>query len=99
MANGVYTNTELIETIIVDLNNLPKMLFDGQYIQFCTIVSQMGQKLINLRKTIDTDLKNREATIETLKQQLRATDCGVKEMTMEEYAKLQEKEGAENGSN
>lgn len=98
MANGVYTNAELVETIIVDLNNLPKMLFDGQYIQFCTLVSQMGQKLINLRKTIDTDLKNREAIIETLKQQLRATGCNVNEMTMEEYAKLKEKDGAEDGT-
>ena len=98
MANGTYTNKELIENIIVNLNNLPKAMCNGQFIQFCSIVSQMGQKLINLRETIDADLKKKDETIETLKRQLCEAGCNVKEMTMEEYAKLKEKDGAGNGT-
>ena len=91
MADVTYTNKELIDTIIVDLNNLPGKLIAGQFIQFCTIVSQMGQKLINLRETIDADLKNREATIETLKRQLREMDCEVVDIPAEQLIK---KDGA-----
>lgn len=71
MANGLYTNSEMIDGLIVDLNNLLKSIFGGQYIGACSIVTGMAKKLSNLRKTIDNDLKNREETIETLKQELR----------------------------
>ena len=91
MDKGIYTNSELIETLIVDLNNLPKQLIAGQFINFCSIVSQMGQKLINLRNTIDNDLKNREETIEKLKNELRAAGAEVEDMTPEEFIKKHNK--------
>ena len=99
MAKDLMTNSELISSIIVDLNRLPKCLIDGQFIQFCNIVTSMGQKLVNLRNTIDNDLKNREKTIETLKEELRAAGHGVKDMTpqqfIDEVMDKEEKDGAE----
>lgn len=71
MANGLYTNSELVDSIILDLNNLPKELIDGQFIRACNIITQMSQKLINLRQTIDNDLKSRDETIENLKREIR----------------------------
>lgn len=91
MAKGMYTNSELVETLIVDLNNLTKELASGQYIQFCTIVSRMGQKLINLRKNIDADLESKNKTIEQLKNQLRNLGQDIEDFTAEEFVgKLKE---------
>jgi hypothetical protein len=95
MANGLFTNEELIDSLIVDLNSIPKLLIDGQGILFCSIVSSMGQKLVNLKKGIKDDLENKNKVIEELKRALKETDVGCVDMTPEEY--LKEKDGAENG--
>lgn len=87
MANGLYTNTELMDSVIVDLNNTLKDIFSGQYIQACCHVTQMSQKLVNLRNTIDNDLKNREETIERLKQVLRDSGVEVRDITTGDIAK------------
>lgn len=71
MANGLLTNKELVDTIIVDLNNLLKEAMSGQYIRMCSYVTQISQKLANLRTTIDSDLKSRDDHIEDLKNQLK----------------------------
>lgn len=85
MAKDIMTNTELIESLIVDLNSLPKKLIDGQFIQFCSTIYQMGQKLINLCNTIDNDIKNRNQTIETLKEELRNAGHNVNDMTPQQF--------------
>lgn len=87
MANGLYTNSELIETIIDDLNTFLMFQVSGKHVQACAIMTGMAQKLVNLRKTIDNDLKNRDQTIEMLKERLR--DCGqeVIEVPAEQYVK------------
>lgn len=98
MANGLYTNSELLDSIIVDLNALLKALFTGQYVKVCALVTSMVQKLTNLRKTIDNDVKNREETIEKLKQALRNAGCNTKEMTPKEFVQMvgaENKEGEE----
>lgn len=87
MSNGLYTNTELMDTVIVDLNNMLKELFSGQYIQACCHVTQISQKLVNLRNTINNDIKNREKTIEFLKQVLRDNGIEVRDITPEEMVK------------
>lgn len=101
MAKDILTNTELIDSLIGDLNSLPKKMIDGQFIQFCGTVYRMGQKLINLRNTIDNDIKNRNKTIETLKEELRNVGHEVNDMTPAEFIKRmnQGKDGAENGGN
>ena len=72
MANGLYTNSELVDTIIADLNRIIKEALNGQYIEACCHVTQAAQKLVNLRTNIDKDLKSRDNTIENLKRELRA---------------------------
>ena len=87
MANGLLSNSELVDTLIVDLNNLPKHLMTGQYIQFCNTVSQMGQKLINLRTGIKADLDSKDNVIESLKETIRNMGEDVKDVSVEEYMK------------
>ena len=94
MANGMYTNSELIDTIIVDINNVLKDMMNGQFIDICFIVTSMTQKLTNLKKGIDTDLANKDKTIETLKQELRDAGCEIEEFTPDELFD-QKKDGAE----
>ena len=77
MTNGIMTNKELVGSLIQDLNNLVKEQQAGQHLQACQIIVGMTQKLANLYNTIDDDLKNRDKTIDSLKQQLRAAGVEV----------------------
>ncbi|MBQ1779223.1 MAG: hypothetical protein IIZ93_13800 [Acidaminococcaceae bacterium] len=86
MADGIHTSVELVDSLIIDLNNLPKDLIDGQFIQFCTKISQMGQKLINLRTGIKSDTENKNQIIEELKRQLRNAGSDIEDMTPEEFS-------------
>lgn len=91
MANGTFTNSELVKSIVADLNALIKNELCGEYVMACAIVTNMAQKLMNLQKTIDNDLKNRDETIDALKERLRACGQEVIEVPADEYAKeLQE---------
>lgn len=93
MADGVYTNVELIETILVDLNNMIKELFNGQYINVCGDMNQIAKKLLILRENVDNDLKNREQIIEQLKEQLRNAGRDIVEYTPQEYVEKMKKDG------
>ena len=95
MANGLYTNIEYIDSIIVDINSMIQEQLSGQYIKACCTVAQISQKLINLRNTIDDDLKNREHTIEILKEQLRMAGAEVADYTPQEFIDKMKKDGAE----
>jgi hypothetical protein len=55
----------------------------------------MSQKLVNLRKTIDNDLQNKDRIIEELKSALDMVDNGVAVKNTEAPATEQEKEGVE----
>ena len=83
----MYTNSELIETILNDLNDYMKSQAHGQYVQGCIIVSNIAQKLVNLRKTIDNDLKDQERIINELKEQLRKLGYETIEVSPEEFQK------------
>ena len=83
MANGIYTNSELVQTIIADLNRIIKEALNGQYIEACCYVTQAAQKLINLRTNIDKDLKSRDDMIENLKRELRAAGKEIIDVTNE----------------
>ena len=99
MANGLYSNVELIESLIADLNEVIKNTVSGQYLQASITITGMTQKLTNLRQTIDNDLKNRDRTIEELKRQLRSMGAEIVEMTPEQYANEIKKDGVLNGGN
>ena len=75
--NGILTNKELINSIINDLNEYLKAQASGQMLQAAAIMAGVSQKLLNLYKTVDDDLKNRDETIDSLKQQLRAAGVEV----------------------
>lgn len=93
---GLYDNEGLIDTLIIDCNNLVKVLAGGNYVQFCSIVVQMVQKLSNLKSGIKNDLDSKNNVIEELKNQLRHCGQEVEDMTAEEYIlKYGKKDGAE----
>ena len=96
MQKGLHTNSELIDTIIVDMNNMIKEALSGQYVQICYVVTAMTQKLMNLKKNIDADMTSKDRYIEQLKEQLRAEGIEVNEMSPEEFInKYGKKDGAE----
>lgn len=68
--NGLYDNCGLCDTLICDCDNAVKALTAGKSIQFCSIMVQMVQKLSNLRKGIETDIKRRDQTIHDLNELL-----------------------------
>ena len=72
--NGIYTHSELINSIMQDLNSLVKCHMIGEHVTACAIMTGISQKLLKLKEGVANDLKNREETIEQLKEELRA--CG-----------------------
>ena len=72
--NGIYTHSELINSIMQDLNSLVKCHMIGEHVTACAIMTGISQKLLKLKEGVANDLKNREQTIEQLKEELRA--CG-----------------------
>ena len=87
MAKGTYTNSELIDTIIVDINNMIKEALSGQYVQICYIVTTITQKLMNLKKGIDADIDSKNKVIEQLKEQLRNLGQDIEDLSAEEFVK------------
>lgn len=79
---GLFDSEGLCDSLLLDLNSLPKLLMSGQYIQFCAAVTGMGQKLMSLKTGIKNDMDSMSAKVEELK---RANDS------------LIEKGGGENG--
>lgn len=65
---GFMDNEGLIQSLIVNLNDLIKCMAVGQYIQFAGIVAQMGQKLANLKKGVRNDREDLEEQIKGLKR-------------------------------
>jgi len=99
MANGIYTNAETVDTIIADMNNLLRAAHEGQYVQACAVVTQIAQKLINLREGIKADLASKDKTIEELKQALRNAGEMVEDISPEELlAEQNGKAGAADGT-
>ena len=65
---GLYDNEGLCDSLLLDLNNIPKLLMTGQYIQFCALVTGMGQKLVNLKSGIRADMDSMKQKVEDLKR-------------------------------
>ena len=83
---GLMDNEGLCDSLLLDLNNLPKALANGQYIQFCSLVSSMGQKLVNLKKGISEDIQSMRENIEEIKR-----------VNNDLLQQLNEKDGASDG--
>ena len=98
MSKGILTNVELVDTLISDLNNLIKNISSGQYIQFCFVITQMTQKLVNLKSGIESDIDNKNKIIESLKETIRNMGEGVNDVSIEEYMeKYIPKDGVDDG--
>ena len=65
---GFYDSTGMINTLIIDCNELPKALFQGQYVHFCAKICEMVQKLSALKDGIEADRKSLEEQIADLKR-------------------------------
>lgn len=63
---GLFDNIGLIDTLIVDCNELPKLLISGQGVGWCAKVVEMTQKLVNLKKGVRADVDSMRKQIETL---------------------------------
>ena len=89
---GLYDNDGLLETLITDLNKLPKLLIDGQFIATCDLIAKMAQKIMNVRKGIKAEKDDYEWKIEDLKRLNN-------ELAEQVYHVPVEKDGGENGGN
>lgn len=66
---GLYDNIGLIDTLIVDCNELPKLLVSGHWVGFCAKVVEMVQKLSNLKIGVKNDVDSLRQQIATLTQE------------------------------
>lgn len=85
MAKGVFTNLEMIDSLISDLNNAEKYLFEGQIIAHCDGIAKIAQKITLLKHGIEKDIENRDETISKLKSQIeemgaKVIDCKPEEL-------------------
>ena len=61
---GLYDSIGLIDSLIVDCNELPRALFSGKFVQFCSMIVGMVQKLANLKQGIKNDMESLKEQIE-----------------------------------
>ena len=87
--NGIYNHAELIDSILSDLNSLMKYHMIGEHVMACAIMTGISQKLMKLKEGVANDLKNRENTIEQLKDELRACGREVIDIPANEFGKDQ----------
>ena len=59
---------ELIDSLILDCNNAVRHLTGGNYIAFCNVMTQLVQKIANVRKGIKADMDSKNRQIEELKE-------------------------------
>lgn len=85
MNNGTYTTAELIDSLVLDLNNMVKNFMSGQCIAACGIVNAMGQKLVNLKTGVEADLKSKNDEIEALKECIRELGGECKTVPIKEF--------------
>lgn len=86
--NGIFTHTELIDSIMQDLNNLIKYHMIGEHVMACAVLTGISQKLLRLKEGVANDLKNREDTIEQLKEELRACGREVIDVPVDEHKEV-----------
>jgi hypothetical protein len=68
---GLLDNEGLIDSLIVDVNNVVKDLVSGQYISFTRTINYMIQKLANLKNNYKIEISSRDDEITLLRNQLQ----------------------------
>ena len=66
--NGIMDNEGLIDTLLVDTNNLIKYLINGQNIAFCDLIHSIAVRLNNLKKGIKNDMAAKDEEIAELRR-------------------------------
>lgn len=67
---GLFDAVGLIETLIIDCNEIPRLLIGGHGVAFCTKIVEMVQKLSKLKTGVANDIKSRDEQIKELQQQI-----------------------------
>ena len=67
---GLYDSSGLIDSLIIDCNELPKDLMTDQNIRFCNRLVQMVQKLHELKNGLESILKSKDEVIADLNKAL-----------------------------
>ena len=65
---GLVDSAGMVDLLIIDCNELTKLLVEGRYVGFCAKIVEMVQKLTNLKAGIKADLEDREASIRELRK-------------------------------
>ena len=65
-SGGLFDSNGLIDTLIVDCNELLKLLIAGRYVGFCAKLVEMIQKLSNLQQGVQQDTKSKQERIDSL---------------------------------
>ena len=63
---GLFDSNGLIDTLIVDCNELVKKLASGEYVGFCGLIVEMVQKLALLKKGITKDRESLQYKVKEL---------------------------------
>ena len=79
-------NSELINTLINDCNEVIRKCMSGQYIAFCKSMVEMVQKLAVLKQNYEKELKSRDESINNLKNMLKNLGVEFIETTEEKLA-------------
>ena len=67
----MYTNEELLDSIIEEMYGLFKALISGNYAGFCTLFSDMISKMASLRTGLKNDKAAKDKQVEDLKAQIK----------------------------
>lgn len=81
------TSEELVDSLIMDCNDVVKSCVSGEYVAFCSQIVQMVQKLANLKSGIASDLKNRDENIAELEKRLSDLGHPIEKISAEELKK------------
>lgn len=68
----MYTNSELLDTIITQMYDMFKALITGQYVLFTAAFTELMSKLSSLKKGIEKDEKMHRQQVKMLEDQLEA---------------------------
>ena len=71
---GLYTNTEMIDQIVIKLDGALKALIGGERLAFAAGYVEIMQMLATLKKSIDTDNRMHAQQVKMLEEQLAAAN-------------------------
>lgn len=72
--DGLYTNTEMVDQIIIKLDGMMKALIGGERLTFAAGYVEIMQMLASLKKGIDTDNRMHAQQVKLLEDQLASAN-------------------------